>query len=227
MAMLARSATVKPLSDFAMFVASLLFFFGRSTEWNGLWVRGVLFLFLHSGFHSRRADRTAWSFLWLFAVLALAACAQTSWRQASSQLPERFWGKVSGVESGHTLVVQEGDRTHRVHLYGVVSPSKGTPKAGKASRFLQEMAFGQIVQVEPVPPRTPKDIYAIVYMGEKTLNEEMIRQGLAWIHPRTCTLPVCKEWRSVEEEAKTSGKGLWADPRAVPPWEGGKKKRGL
>lgn len=215
---------MKHLTDLAMFIASLSCFIGRNTRGNGLGPREAAFLFPRSEPDSRRAGPI--TFLGgLVALLALAACPQNCWGQASSQLPERFSGKVSGVESGHELVVQEVERTYRVRFYGVVSPSKGNPQAGKASRFLEELAFGQVVQVEPVPPRDPKHIYAIVRLQGKTLNEEMLRQGLAWVHPRACTLPVCKAWKSLEEEAKAGSKGLWADPRAVPPWEAGKNKK--
>jgi len=150
------------------------------------------------------------------------AAAQT---QADSKRRETFSGKVSGVLSGHLLIVQEGEKTHRVNLYGVLSPSKGAPQGEKARGLLEQIAFGRVVKVEPIEPFDPKRIYALVHLEGRTLNEEMLRQGLAWVNENACILDVCKNWKSLQQEAKDSTKGIWSDPRGTPPWEKGEGKR--
>jgi endonuclease YncB( thermonuclease family) len=51
------------------------------------------------------------------------------------------------------------------------------------------------------------------------VNEEMIRQGLAWVFTRYCDRPICQEWKALEAEARKARRGLWSMPNAVPPWE--------
>lgn len=153
----------------------------------------------------------------------LPAAAQT---RAYSKKAVSFSGKVSGVLSGHLLIVQEGDKTHRVNLYGILSPSKGAPQGEKARSFLEQVAFGRVVEVEPVPPVDPKRIYALVHLEGLNLNQEMLSQGLAWVNENACILDVCRSWKALQQEAKDAGKGIWGDPSGAPPWEKGEGKRG-
>lgn len=134
-------------------------------------------------------------------------------------------GKVSGVFSGHLLMVQEGDKTHRVNLYGILSPSKGAPQGEKARVFLEQIAFGRVVKVEPIAPVDPKRIYALVNLEGVNLNEEMLKQGLAWVNEQACILDVCKSWKGLQEQAKEARKGVWSDSTGPPPWEKGAGKR--
>jgi len=43
-----------------------------------------------------------------------------------------------------------------------------------------------------------------------------VKEGLAWARPER---PDNRSLAEVEELAKAAGKGLWADPHPVPPWQ--------
>ncbi len=141
--------------------------------------------------------------------------------QADTRTPRSFSGKVSGVRSGHTLIVQEGDRTHKVNLYGVVSPSPGAPQAEKARAFLEQIAFGRMVTVEAVAPFSPRVLYAFVQLGDQNLNEEMIRQGLAWVNQEACAMEICQRWKTLQEEAKAPNVASGAIHPRLPSWRKG------
>jgi micrococcal nuclease len=207
-----RRITVSPLRSFLMFLPSLFYSIGRGPRPAGL--RPLV----PKGTRPRPSIPLA-------PCLVILVALTPAWARSASVEPEGFTGKVSGVESGHVLIVQEGDKTHRVHLYGILSPSKGAPQAGKARGVLEELAFGKLAQVVPVPPRDPKRIYAMVRLGETNLNEEMLRRGLAWVNPKACALPVCEKWRALQEEARAGSLGLWSDPSGAPPWERGARKK--
>jgi micrococcal nuclease len=48
------------------------------------------------------------------------------------------------------------------------------------------------------------------------VNREQVAKGLAW---RYGQYDKKGEFMQVEQAAKTARKGLWADPKPVPPWE--------
>ncbi len=43
---------------------------------------------------------------------------------------------------------------------------------------------------------------AFVPVGDTLVNEELIRQGLAWVFTRYCDRPICQEWKKLEAEAR-------------------------
>ncbi|MBV8616540.1 MAG: thermonuclease family protein, partial [Acetobacteraceae bacterium] len=51
----------------------------------------------------------------------------------------------------------------------------------------------------------------------RSMNREMVRQGLAWWFRRYA--PRDAELARLEAEAKTAWIGLWSQPKPVPPWE--------
>jgi endonuclease YncB( thermonuclease family) len=60
---------------------------------------------------------------------------------------------------------------------------------------------------------------AFVRVGDALVNEELIRQGLAWVFTRYCDRPICQEWKALEEEARKARRGLWSMAKPIPPWE--------
>ncbi len=201
---------MKLLSSLFILTPSLLNSFGLEKAPGGLILAWKIFC-------SRKA--TIHGFL-----LGLALAMASVQSQADIRTPSSFSGKVSGVRSGHTLIVQEGDRTHKVNLYGVISPSPGAPQAEKARAFLEQIAFGRMVKVEAVAPLSPRVLYAFVQLGDQNLNEEMIRQGLAWVNQEACAMEICQRWKTLQEEAKAAQRGIWSDPSKAPLLEKGRGK---
>ena len=62
-------------------------------------------------------------------------------------------------------------------------------------------------------------IVGIVYVGDICVNEEMVKNGLAWVYRRYCKIPVCEDWLALESEARAEKVGLWSHRSPVPPWE--------
>jgi micrococcal nuclease len=58
---------------------------------------------------------------------------------------------------------------------------------------------------------------ASVRLSDTLVNEELIRQGLAWVFSRYCDRPICHQWKAVEEEARKARRGLWSMPNPVAP----------
>jgi micrococcal nuclease len=49
------------------------------------------------------------------------------------------------------------------------------------------------------------------------LNQELVKQGWCWWYRKYAPGDTVLE--GLEQEAREVRKGLWADPRTVPPWE--------
>ena len=61
-----------------------------------------------------------------------------------------------------------------------------------------------------------KRVVAQIYLGKESVNALMIVEGLAWQYLKYST---SKELRPYQLAARSVKQGLWADPKAVPPWE--------
>lgn len=57
---------------------------------------------------------------------------------------------------------------------------------------------------------------------ELDVNIEMVRRGMAW---RYVKYDKAKLYVVAEAEAKTAGRGLWADKEPIPPWEWRAKRK--
>jgi micrococcal nuclease len=55
------------------------------------------------------------------------------------------------------------------------------------------------------------------------VNHELVKQGWCWWYRKYA--PGNTVLEGLEKEAREGQKGLWADPRQVPPWEWRKFKR--
>jgi len=60
---------------------------------------------------------------------------------------------------------------------------------------------------------------AFVKVENVRVNEELIKEGLAWIYVRYCKLPLCAEWQTLQLAAQNQKRGLWGHSGEIPPWE--------
>ena len=51
----------------------------------------------------------------------------------------------------------------------------------------------------------------------RNLNREIVKTGFAWRFWKYA--PKDAELEALESEARESKRGLWVDPKAMPPWE--------
>jgi endonuclease YncB( thermonuclease family) len=134
--------------------------------------------------------------------------------------------KVSGVHEGDLLTVFHDNRAQKVRLYGVASPGPKEAMGRKAKEFSEDLIFGRVVEVEVLGEvGRAREIIGILRFNGKILNEELVRAGMARVHPELCKQEVCAHWRALEDEARAEKRGLWASSQQRPPWERKKTKR--
>jgi micrococcal nuclease len=122
-------------------------------------------------------------------------------------------GKVIGVTGGDTITVLHDGQPEKIRLYGIDCPEKRQAFGTRAKQATSALTFAKVVEVEPVDVDRYGRTVAFVTVGNTLVNEELIRQGLAWVFTRYCDRPICEGWKKLEEEAREARRGL-CDPEA-------------
>lgn len=132
-----------------------------------------------------------------------------------------FEGRVASVPDGDTLVVYTGSgATQRVRLYGVDCPELGQPSGPEAAKAAADLAlFTKVALTVMDTDRYDRHVAVVTLPGGATLNEELLRQGLAWHYARYCAAPFCRDWKELEKKARAKRRGLWAQSRPQAPWK--------
>ena len=133
-----------------------------------------------------------------------------------------FAGKVVGVTGGDTIKVLMHGKAQRVRLFGVDSPEKKQAFGQKAKEFTSNHVFGKSVIVEIKDIDRWGRIVGEVWLGEKSLNRELVKNGFAWWYREYSK---DESLGKLEEEARKAKRGLWVDPNPIPPWEWRKRKQ--
>ena len=128
-----------------------------------------------------------------------------------------FSARVVGVQDGDTITVLVDKTEVRVRLNGIDCPEKGQPFGHVAAELTSSLAFGKTVQViDRGKDRYGRTLADVILPGGKSLNQELVRAGLAWWYRRYA--PHDKTLANLEEEAREARRGLWQDNDPIPPW---------
>jgi micrococcal nuclease len=129
-----------------------------------------------------------------------------------------FSGLVVGISDGDTISVMHGGRAEKIRLYGIDAPEKGQAFGNRAKQFVSALAYGKEVKVEVKDyDRYGRTVADVILPDGRNLNHEIVKAGFAWWYRKYA--PKNAELESLESGARATRRGLWADPRPVPPWE--------
>lgn len=146
---------------------------------------------------------------WIFLALALAARAAAG---------ETISGAVIVVIDGDTLiVVDEARKQHRVRLAGIDAPQAKQPFGLQSARSLARLCYRKPAKVEWKAKERGLLLGQVACDG-KDASAEQVRRGMAWVPPRQAVMPGSALYE-LEAYARLRKTGLWADDKAVPPWE--------
>jgi micrococcal nuclease len=135
-------------------------------------------------------------------------------------------GKVVGVADGDTVTVLQNQNQYKIRLYGIDTPEKGQDFGNRAKQFTSDLIFGKEVRVIEKDVDRYGRVVGMIYIGNICVNEEIVREGLAWVYDYYCKDSVCREWAGLEAQARQSSIGLWSHPDPIPPWDYRKGDRG-
>ncbi len=136
---------------------------------------------------------------------------------------QEFAAKVVGVSEGDAISVRHKGRVVRIRLRGVVCPAKGQPYFPEAKRFTTFMADNRDVVVKPLgTDGRGRTIADIILPGGKSLNQELLQEGLAWWDRNNSKDQAMKDLQDIAQAGK---RGLWSQDKPIPPWEWKNRKR--
>lgn len=129
-----------------------------------------------------------------------------------------FSGRVVKISDGDTLVVLVNKQQQiRVRLDGIDAPERGQAFGNRSEQSLAELCAAKEARVED----RGKDRYARtigrVSCAGADASSEQVRRGMAWVFDRYVKSD--SPLYALQMEARAFKRGLWADPRAVAPWD--------
>lgn len=103
-----------------------------------------------------------------------------------------------------------------MRLVEIDAPEAKQPYGQKSKESLAELCAGKEAQVAD----KGKDRYGRT-LGRVTCdgigaNAEQVKRGMAWVFDRYVT---DRALYALQDEAKAAKRGLWVDPKPVPPWK--------
>ena len=129
-------------------------------------------------------------------------------------------GKVVDVADGDTITILTADKQQvKVRLYGIDCPEGGQAFGNVAKKYTAKMTAGKHVNVTPYDVDRYGRTVGVVTVNGNNVNESLIAAGLAWQFRKYCKQTFCDNWITIEQLAKSTGIGLWADKSPLPPWE--------
>ena len=143
-------------------------------------------------------------------LLALVAtCPALSWAD--------FAARVVTVHEGDRLTIHHDGRNETIYLKDIDCPDLKQPY-GKQAKLVTAAFIGhRDVVVRGLKRDKQGRVSAEVFLHDgRNVGHELLKEGLAWWR-RSASSDAGLE--VVEELARASGKGLWADSNPVPPWK--------
>lgn len=158
--------------------------------------------------------------LLLFITLSLGCSHEKAFQSVvgTSLTNQTFVAKVIRIIDGDTMEVLYDERPIKIRLAHIDCPEKRgkQPFGNKAKLALSDLCFGQMVTVEGDNYDRYKRLIAVIINNKKQIvNQEMVKQGMAWHFTRYSTDAV---YDQLEAEARHNKVGLWQDLNPTPPW---------
>jgi endonuclease YncB( thermonuclease family) len=148
----------------------------------------------------------------------MQAARQEDYTAFPPKLPgSQLSGTVVSVLDGHTIEVLYNRRAKRIRLNGIDAPEKGQAFGQKAKQFVSGQAFWKEVTVRTFGlDKYGRTIGDVFLPDGRMLNEELVREGLAWWYRKYA--PDNVKLEKLEAEAREAKRNLWSHKKPVPPW---------
>ena len=124
---------------------------------------------------------------------------------------------ITKITDGDTVqaVTPEGTKL-KVRLYGIDAPETakgkipGEPFGNTSRDYLASLVSQRAVQVEIRDTDRYRRMVAVLWLGEKNVNQEMISAGMAEAYGEYLKQPYRAPFLQAEQAAKAQRKGIWS-----------------
>ena len=133
-------------------------------------------------------------------------------------------GNVTDVLDGDTIKVLHNTYPERIRLSGIDCPEKGQAYGNRAKQALSSLVIGRDVTLQTHgQDKYGRTLADVLLRDGMNVNHELVEEGWCWWYRKYA--PGDLELQKLEKDARDAKKGLWADPKPVPPWEWRKRTR--
>jgi micrococcal nuclease len=142
-------------------------------------------------------------------LVLVATCPALSWAD--------FVARVVTVHEGDRLTIHHDGRSETIYLKGIDCPELKQPYGKQAKHAIASYVGNRDVVVRGLTRDKQGRVSAEVLLDDgRNVGHELLKEGLAWWQ-RSASSDASLE--VLEELARASRKGLWADSDPVPPWK--------
>ncbi|NOU09673.1 MAG: hypothetical protein HOO98_06595 [Nitrospira sp.] len=128
-----------------------------------------------------------------------------------------FVARVLIVHEGDRLTIYHQGRRDIVYLRGVDCPELKQPYGKQAKRATAAYIANREVVVRDLKrDRQGRMTVDILLSDGRQIAHELVKEGLAWVHPGGSDDQALKD---MEELARAAGTGLWSESNPIPPWK--------
>lgn len=168
--------------------------------------------------HDRVPRSISASLLAAVALLGLAA------QPASAK---RLGGVFTAVKDANVVILDYGEGSYDVRIYGTEAPADGQPFAAEAKAFVREALLGKNGAVRFKYRNAKDEMVSRVFYTDaqgvaRDLSVELAAAGFAWLRPGARYRPAGEgqvdELTAAQAEAQRARRGVWSVPNPVAPW---------
>ncbi len=128
-----------------------------------------------------------------------------------------FGARVVTVHDGDRLTIRHDGRNETIYLKDIDCPELKQPHGKQAKHVTAAFVANRDVVVRGLARDRQGRLSAEVLLHDgRNVGHELLKEGLAWWRRSGSSNA---DLEIVEELARASRKGLWADPNPVPPWK--------
>ena len=132
-------------------------------------------------------------------------------------------GKVVRVADGDTVtILDSSNQQHKIRLMGIDAPERKQAYGQRSKQSLSEMVAGKTVRVDWNKRERYRRVVGKILLDGRDVNLEQVKRGMAWhykAYEREQDVEDRSAYAQAEYQAQRGKVGLWADARAIAPWD--------
>lgn len=144
---------------------------------------------------------------------------------------ETIRGLCISVADGDTITImadENGGRENKkmkIRLYAIDSPEGKQEFGLEAKKFVEKMVLNKRVEIDYKDTDQYGRIVGILNYEQYSINEELLKNGLAWHYKQYSRKDYYNRYNDLEVEARKKKINIWSNKNSVAPWEFRKKKK--
>ncbi|HEY0846266.1 MAG TPA: thermonuclease family protein [Noviherbaspirillum sp.] len=130
--------------------------------------------------------------------------------------------KVIGIADGDTLTLLVRGKPLKIRLANIDAPESRQAFGTRSKQHLSTLCYGKEATYRAQDIDRYGRTVAVVYCDGVEANRMQVEYGMAWVNDRYNRDPSLLR---LQQEAREMRRGLWSDPRPVPPWRWRKQSK--